>query len=202
MLLYYIQECVAFVWCMDVYVCACVWCALDCDELRGGSLTIRNISVLSTCLPASWMTDYRSWLHVESLSLSQQKSPKLLWVNKVQCADLNTLFCQWMNFSPCMLGKLSTSNKLKLKLNFHYLLFWLQPDQSSGKMRSWSFEDKAAPCLKKQAILCEPQYICHCVTSRCSIFADRLASFSTVLCLSDYFTCVIMALPTLIMCSQ
>lgn len=40
--------------CVCVYACMRVHVrdVLSTDELRGGSLTIRNISVLSTCLPA------------------------------------------------------------------------------------------------------------------------------------------------------
>ncbi len=58
---------------------------------------------------------------------------------------------------------------------------------------------------QKQTVLLEPftpQCICHCVTKRCSNFADRLASVSKVIRLSAWFTCAVMALPTLIMCSH
>lgn len=104
-------------------------------------------------------------------------------------------------FSPCMPRKLTTSNRVEIV--FHYL-FWLC-DESWGKMRvvtlwlwRWS-----SPSPQKQTILSEPDKpLCHCLTKICSDFADRLASVSTVIPLSACFTCVVMALPTPITCSQ
>lgn len=108
----------------DVCVCVRAWCALDCDEPRGGSSTIRNISVLSTCLPASWLTDYTSRLHVESLSLSQQKSQNYNEGIKWSEQTLRLVFLPMNAFSPCVLRKLTTSNKIWVEIQFFFFLFF------------------------------------------------------------------------------
>lgn len=78
-----------------VCVCACAWCAMDCDEPRGGDSTIRNISVLSTCLPPDWLTaqTHCMWSPSHCHSKNPQTIMSLQWV----CFDFKNFF-----FNECI----------------------------------------------------------------------------------------------------
>lgn len=113
-------------------------------------------------------------------------------------------------FSPCA-TKFKHFKHIYLNSNFHDLLF-RKYDQAWGKDEKSDFEPSKMKQPGASKIALKPNTCVWAIQlslhwslqqkKRCSNSADRLASVSKIICLSAWFTCAVMVLSTLIMCSQ